>query len=769
MKMTAPYSKVIERDESGYVNSEDTLNIYLAGQTPCGPVGTTMNSNSKEFYKRYTPSGQYKSGYSVSMLESEALFDIESPVNYNRVVPEDALYGGATVPVGNGTAQSLSAGLASPDAYVFADATDAKTSEKVTVLCKKDDTGSLGGKYFFLPGQTDYVAYKVNQRAEVATVTCKADTQGSLGNTYFMLPGQKTYVWFDINGTGIDPGLNAPTLLGKSSIKVTLTANATAIEVATALAGAKATGFTFAQITDGSEATDTVTITVATAGAVSRGNAGTTGFAYITSKLGLNEIPSISLDNTYTKTEVILDADDDARTVASKTVNALSGVAAFTSILDTTNDALIVITAKNTGYLSDAIDGVAATNFVFTVVTQGSNQSGSDALLFYTADPNELDLAFRIYSHQDNPTKAPLEDTFLVEVYKDGILEGDGIVCSRKEDLKDGNGQPLYVEQAMLASAYLRCRNNSAVDDNELPSSTNGLVRIAGGSAGSTVTTGDMINAVQSWKNKDDHDITLMLVAGYTDAAYIQALNTIANTRGDCAVINSIPYYIENTAEYLTNTVNYRKNVLNLNSSYIATFSSNLQVYNSSLNKNVYVPSDGYIAGAIVNAARNYEIFYPIIGFKRGILNNVLDVKHRYTKEEMDVLYNNQINPIRFVPGRGIVIWGQKTMQAQSSALDRLNARLLLCSLKPKLQRFLETYIGELNTDKARDGLQLMLDGSFDELLAKEGILGYKTTVDPLNSATPNKLSANVRMAITPAIEYVELTLTLTPAGVEFS
>lgn len=760
--MTAPYSKIIERDESGYASSDDTIEIYCAGQTPCGPVGTLKNLNSKAFYKRYTPGGQYKSGYSVSMVEAEALFDINSPVNYNRVIPEDALYGGAIVPVGNGTPQSLPAGLASPESYVFADATDAKTIEKINVLCKEDLTGSLGGTYFFLPGQTQYVAYKVNARAEQATITCNADAQGSLGGTYFLLPGQKNYIWFNVGGTSTDPGQTSASLLGKLGEPVNIPANATAAVIAQAIAALNIDGFKFEAEEDSAE----VIVTVNTAGAVSRGNSGTTGFAYITNKLGLNTIDSITLDDTYEKVEVILTADATASEVATATNNAMSEVANFTCSILASDPATLVVTAKQSGFMLDAIDGASATNFVFTVVTQGSSQSGSEAMLFYTADPNELDISFRIYSHQDNPTKAPLPDTFVVEVYKDGVLDGDAITCSRIEDLKDGNGNPLYVEQAMLASNYLRCRNNQAIDETELPSSTAGLVKVTGGTPGSTVTTGDMIQAVKPWYNKDDHDITLMMVAGYTDTAYINELNNIAKTRGDCCVINSIPYYIENTAEYLENTIKYRKNVLNINSSYIATFSSNLEVYNSSLNKNMYIPSDGYIAGAIVNAARNYEIFYPIIGFKRGILSNVLDVKHRYTREEMDELYANQINPIRFIPGQGIVIWGQKTMQAQASSLDRLNARLLLCALKPRLQRFLETFIGELNTDKARDALTLMLNGVFDELKAKDGILGYKVACDPLDSNAPNKLSANVSMAITPAIEFVELTLTLTPAGV---
>lgn len=760
--MPAPYAAIYEQDDSAYINSERSVNVYLAMQTPCGPVGTREAINSKTFYKTYTPSGEYKSGYSTAFMNADAIFDVNSPVNICRVVPEDALYGGAVVTIGNQKKSfSLANGLASPESYIFPDVVKNETNETISVLCKPDLAGSLGGTYFVLPNQTDFIFMKNNARAEQVTITCNADLAGSLGGTYFILPGQKNYIWFNVDNSSLDPGQSSLTLFGKKGSEVKLVANAEATAVATGIKtaiDALAGEFT----AETSEAV--VTIKVVKTGEISHGNAGTTGFAYLTSVLGVNASDDVEVSGmtghaaTYTP-------DAAATDIATAVNAAMAEVKDFTSEIDNGNKALVTITAKSPGYMLDAYDN--GTGFVLTTVTQGSSESGSEAMLFYTADPNALDLSFKLYSNQDHPEKAPMDGTFVVEVYKNNVLE-TSITCSRDMNAKDGNGQPLYVETAMKASSYLRCRDNTAVSADELPVSITTALKVTGGSAGSTVTTGDMIKATKEWANKDDFDITLMLVGGWSDPAYAMSLDTIAKNRGDCCVINSIPYYVENTAEYLNNIVQYRKNQLNMNSSYTATFSSSLQVYNSSLNKNVYVPADGHVAGAIINAARNYEIFYPILGFKRGILSNVLDVRRRYTYEEMSTLYNNQINPIRYVPGRGIVIWGQKTMQTQSSSLDRLNARLLLCSIKPQLQEFLEDKIGELNTDDTRDGLQLLLDNLFEQIQGKQGILDYEVSIDALDANNPYKLSATAKIQITPAVEYVTLTIQLTPAGVTF-
>ena len=763
--MTAPYAEIYERDESGYINSQQSVNTYLAAWAPCGPVGTRLVANSKEFYKKYTPNGEYKSGYPVAFLNAQAVFDINESIYFNRVVPEDALYGGAVVTVGNAKPSfSLTAGLATPESFVFAEAVNTATNEQVSVLCKADLAGSLGGTYFLLPGSTEFIYIKNNARAEVATIVAVADAQGSLNSTYFLLPKQNFYVWFNVDSSGTDPAATAMTLTGKTGIEVAIVANATAEVVAAAINTALANNEDVTATVENA----TVTITCKEAGAIElKGNSGTTGFTYNTTAIGVNASEPVEISDV-TGYEAVIDADATAAQVATAINTAVAKSTDFTSAIDTANDELVVITAKTGGFLTDAIDGQVPTNFVFNTVVQGATQAGSEVMLFYTADPNALDISFKIYAHQDNPTKAPIPYTFVVAVFKDGVLETE-ITCSRDPDMKDGYGNPLYVETAMEASAYLRCRDNTAVSADNLPASITTALKVTGGTPGTEVTTGDMIAAVKPWYNKDDFDVTLIMVGGYTDPAYVMELNNLAATRGDCCVINSIPYYVENMSDYLTKIVDYRKNTLNINSSYTATFSSNLQVYNSSLNKNMYIPSDGHIAGAIINASRNYEIFYPILGFKRGILNNVLDVKRRYNREEMDVLYSNQINPIRFVPGRGIVVWGQKTMQAQASSLDRLNARLLLCSIKPQLQQFLEENIGELNTDTVRDGIILKLSGLFDTIKGKQGITAYSVACDPVDPNNPNKLSVQVKLQITPAIEFAELTITLMPAGITFA
>ena len=141
--MTAPYAAIYERDNSTYVNTEQTINVYLAAKADCGPVGTRQVSNAKNFYNTYSSTGAYRSGDPTAFLCAQAVFDMNSPIYFCRVVPEDALYGGAVVTIGNTKpSYSLPNGLASPDSFVFAETQNNTTNEKISVLCKADLAGS---------------------------------------------------------------------------------------------------------------------------------------------------------------------------------------------------------------------------------------------------------------------------------------------------------------------------------------------------------------------------------------------------------------------------------------------------------------------------------------------------------------------------------------------------------------------------------------------------------------------------------------------------
>ena len=773
--MTAPYANVTERDDTARIPAGNGIYGALQIPAPIGPLERQLVDSDTKLLSLFTVNNKVEVGYDLSFYSALAYLKKSDKLWVKRVAAEDALYGGCVLTVGSTVAaHSLSNGLVDPTAYAWAPTGSGEAKETVKVITKDDFNGSLGGKYFVLPGQEEFIFIKVNARSEVVELTCNADINGSLNNAYFILPKSADgtedgfYVWFNVNNAGTDPGETAG--LSGTGLQVSLATNASIDDVANGIAEAiSQSGFS------GTINGNVLTITKTEKGACIRGNAGSTGFKYSTTTIGLDATEDVIVQG-MTGYPATIEGNALATSVAEAVSNAASETGNFTS---TFSGAEVTIIAGQAGPQLNAIDGsgTQATGFNIQTTKQGSLQSGSECLLLYFENPCAASGEFlvKVFNYEDYPEKTNIPGSFVIEIYRKSNLNSyvESFVCSRDKTAKDGYGRNIYVEDVLLGSQFLRALDNEAVDSDEIPASVPNGLFLSGGSDGSAVTTSNMVQAAQYLKNRDDVEVSLLMDGGWTATAYKTALNEIAVSRGDAVAITSIPYYIEAASQYMNSIINYRKYEYNVNSSYSAVYTPHVNIYDYFNDRYIDVAPDGYVAGAISDADKNYKIWYPVLGFKRGTLTNVQDLHRKYTSSEMDLLYANQINPIRFFPGKGIVIWGQKTMQAQATDLDRLNVRLLLIAMKPRLQEFLLNYVGELNTEGNRNNLKSTIDNYMDLIKANDGVYEYQTVCDETIN-TPavianNQLLVHLYIKPTKAIEYIDMTIILTPLDVSFS
>jgi phage tail sheath protein FI len=198
-------------------------------------------------------------------------------------------------------------------------------------------------------------------------------------------------------------------------------------------------------------------------------------------------------------------------------------------------------------------------------------------------------------------------------------------------------------------------------------------------------------------------------------------------------------------------------------------YTPHVQITDKYNNRTIYAPQDGYAGAALSETALSYEMWYPVAGFKRGKLN-VEDTRIRFSEGEMSFLYDNGINPIRFYPGKGIMIWGQKTLLGRPSALDRLNVRLLLIVIGPAISEFLENFLFDLNTDQVWSLAESAINDYMNTVKARRGVYEFYTQIDEDNN-TPNDIDnhiMNVRLFVKPTIslEYIPFQVVITRTGV---
>jgi hypothetical protein len=209
------------------------------------------------------------------------------------------------------------------------------------------------------------------------------------------------------------------------------------------------------------------------------------------------------------------------------------------------------------------------------------------------------------------------------------------------------------------------------------------------------------------------------------------------------------------------------------NSSYVAVYGNWVKVVDEYSNRQVWVPSSGFVSAIIAESSQiNYPWTAPA-GFNRGIMTNVLDIAITPTQKQRDLLYKVNINPITFFPGDGYVVFGQKTLFSKPSAFDRINVRRLFLVLEKITQNLLKYYVFEPNSYTTRTRLINSLTPIFDQAKNTDGLYDYKIVCDernnPPNVIDNNELRVSIYIQPVRAAEFILADFIATRTGVDFS
>lgn len=162
------------------------------------------------------------------------------------------------------------------------------------------------------------------------------------------------------------------------------------------------------------------------------------------------------------------------------------------------------------------------------------------------------------------------------------------------------------------------------------------------------------------------------------------------------------------------------------------------------------------------------------VGYVSGTLGTPTTwVEANLNLGQRDNLYEffKNINPITFFPGRGILVWGQKTSSGAASALDRVNVVRLVMYLKRGLRKGAFPFVFEPNDKITRDNLKAMADGFLNDILAKRGLYDFATLCDESNN-TPDRIDRNemyLDVAIKPvkAAEFIYIPIRVLSTGAQ--
>jgi len=212
--------------------------------------------------------------------------------------------------------------------------------------------------------------------------------------------------------------------------------------------------------------------------------------------------------------------------------------------------------------------------------------------------------------------------------------------------------------------------------------------------------------------------------------------------------------------------------VSGLDSNYAAVYYPWVKVLDSAKNKPVLVPPSVIVPGAIAASDRIAAEWFAPAGLNRGVLGNVLEAKIRLNQAERDILYDSKINPIATFPQTGVCIWGQKTLQERSTALDRINVRRLLIALKKFIASSSKYLVFEQNTQSTRNRFLNIVNPYLESVQQRQGLYAFRVQMDEANN-TPdvidrNQLVGAIYLQPTKTAEFIVLDFNVLPTGATF-
>jgi len=448
------------------------------------------------------------------------------------------------------------------------------------------------------------------------------------------------------------------------------------------------------------------------------------------------------------------------------------------------------VIGNNTGSVlaDNAMESGSADNVRWEVTTNNTS-SGTFSLIIRRGDDTQNNKV--VLESWNNLSLDPTQDNFVSRVIGDEKLNyiaadnylqvsGSYANASRYVRVKSVTTTPNYLDNAGNAKAEFTgsiptpgsgSYNGSFAGGvgNVIPTSrTMNMYQNIDSTDSQGLVGSDYTNMLNLLSNQDNYQFNALFLPGLTNTSHTSQITTAINNtqgRGDSIlVIDPVTY-----ASSITSAV---QEAGERNTSYAAMYWPWLQVADPDLLQNVWVPASTMIAGVYAYNDSVSEPWFAPAGINRGGLTNVVRAERQLTAANRDTLYEANVNPIASFPGTGVVVYGQKTLQKQASALDRVNVRRLLIALKGFIGQVAQNLVFEQNTAATRNNFLAAVNPYLESVQQRQGLYAFKVVMDDSNN-TPdvidrNQLVGAIYLQPTRTAEFIYLDFNVLPTGATF-
>lgn len=408
-----------------------------------------------------------------------------------------------------------------------------------------------------------------------------------------------------------------------------------------------------------------------------------------------------------------------------KRILASDAVAASVNVMTSSSDMVVAITAKNRG-----ADG----NNLRVTIAAGT-VAGTYTLT--------------VYRENVENTASDITNDILLERYENIVFN-------------DANSSDFADTVINLLSSYITV---AAVEGSGTPVSA--VYPLTGGDDGTAVTSDDYITY-------NGGDTTVFEEFTATDrplVVFLPNINKVLNANVVDVYNSAISWAEANDSFVVAETAADQTSANAKTFAASLTASSHTAVYfphvfigdplgrsSSAIRK---IGPSGAVAGLYISTDRTRGAFKAPAGLNAP-LSTIVGVEKNFTSNELDTLNTgaNPVNPIRQVPGAGIVVMGARTLKQDGTANKYVNMRRSLIYIRRQLKTKTEFAIFENNDEKLWSELRTVITVFLNEYRNQGGLRGatpsdaFFVLCDGSNNTAQQIANGEVHIQVGVALQY---------------
>jgi len=421
-------------------------------------------------------------------------------------------------------------------------------------------------------------------------------------------------------------------------------------------------------------------------------------------------------------------------------------------------------------------------------ITSASTSSGTFALLVRRGDDTETNKI--VLETWTNLSLDPVASNYISRVIGDQVqtvqTDADGTTYIQVSGSYENKSRYITVKAVNYQTPNYFDNNGQpkAAFTSSIPTAVSGTFGGAVGTPfvnmaanfyeniGNTNTQGlvgtNYTTALALLSNQDEYVYSSIALPGIYATDYSTQITKLINNaeeRGDnIAIIDLVKY-----AQTVTSTTSAASSQ---NTSYAAAYWPWIQTPDPYSGNVVWVPASTLMPSVYAFNDNAAEAWFAPAGFNRGGLATAVRAERRLTQAERDTLYQAKVNPIATFPNQGLVVFGQKTLQTKASALDRVNVRRLLITLKSFISQIADNLVFEQNSIATRNSFLSQVNPYLASVQQRQGLYAFKVIMDDSNNTADvidrNQLVGQIYIQPTKTAEFIYLDFNILPTGATF-